>query len=515
MSEVPSDWEITRSEQRPPLPSASLMITRDGEDGVEILICRRVESMPSFPGYWAFPGGGISRVDKAAAEVFPTLHEDPVMGASFACMLRELVEELGWVISEGKITLAEEDARKLVLEDKAAWLNLATESALPVEVNGLRMISKRTTPAFAPMRFENRFLHFHAGAICDTPSPQLSGQTEFDQTRWLTTEQILEEWENHSLKLPPPLVTLLQKVSSLLAIHVSMEEVSEVLSKEQPGERSIMFANGVECLPLPTHTLPPASTTNCYILGEEGGPRIIVDAAAKTPEALKILQNKIDLIEQDGGEIIATIFTHRHSDHIGDLSAISNIYQAPIWASAATHKYIPNCDTDKVLKEGDSFTLSGPKGDVSWNVHLTPGHCEGHVCLSSTAGIVVGDMVAGIGTILIPPAEGDMNEYLHQLERLKSMKPHLLFPSHGPVLPLPEKTLNHYIKHRNARHERVAEAVKLGLTDLQEIADFAYADTPNAHPQLKVQQTQAHLIAWKKEGHEKVNLILESIGETF
>ena len=34
-----------------------------------------------------------------------------------------------------------------------------------------------------------------------------------------------------------------------------------------------------------------------------------------------------------------------------------------------------------------------------------------------------------------------MDVYIEQLERLKTLEPHLMFPSHGPVIPLPEKTL--------------------------------------------------------------------------
>ena len=69
MSEVPSGVSMPDFERKPPRPSATLMITRDGDDGVEVLLGQRCETMPSFPGYWAFPGGGVSRVDKAASEV--------------------------------------------------------------------------------------------------------------------------------------------------------------------------------------------------------------------------------------------------------------------------------------------------------------------------------------------------------------------------------------------------------------------------------------------------------------
>ena len=54
-----------------------------------------------------------------------------------------------------------------------------------------------------------------------------------------------------------------------------------------------------------------------------------------------------------------------------------------------------------------------------WTVLITPGHHPGHICLLSKAGLVAGDMVAGIGTILIPPGTGDMDLYIEQLQRLE------------------------------------------------------------------------------------------------
>ena len=109
-------------------------------------------------------------------------------------------------------------------------------------------------------------------------------------------------------------------------------------------------------------------------------------------------------------------------------------------------------------------------------------------------------MVAGIGTILIPPHTGDMNVYMEQLERLKSLKPHLLFPSHGPVIALPTRKFNHYLSHRKARHEAVFVAVKSGLQTLTEITKAAYVDTPDAHPGLAEDQTLSHLMSHQRAG---------------
>jgi ribonuclease/clavin/mitogillin len=149
-------------------------------------------------------------------------------------------------------------------------------------------------------------------------------------------------------------------------------------------------------------------------------------------------------------------------------------------------------------------------GEQAWTVLITPGHHPGHVCLLSEAGLVAGDMVAGIGTILIPPGSGDMNVYLEQLERLKALQPHLVFPSHGPVVAIPERLIQHYIDHRNARHARVFEAVEGGLTAVEAIAKQAYADSPDAHPGLAVDQTLSHLLA-----HEASGTLASRNGEWF
>ena len=66
MNEVPEGLNLPAFARKPPRPSVTLTLTRDGDDGVEVLLGRRSETMRAFPGYWAFPGGGVSRSDKEA-----------------------------------------------------------------------------------------------------------------------------------------------------------------------------------------------------------------------------------------------------------------------------------------------------------------------------------------------------------------------------------------------------------------------------------------------------------------
>jgi len=479
--------EVERAEPRPPRPSASVMLRR----GEEILVCHRVSSVPAFPDYWAFPGGGVSRVDQAALsthpEWFPNRNEDE--RAALVALFREMIEEVGITPSSNKLELVDDDLRSRILNDKSEWVLAVEKGDITPNDGGFTVISERTTPPLAPLRFRNHFFTME----CDVDPVLFEGpKAEFDAYRWATPQQLLKEWHANQIRLPPPIIMILREISSD-TLATSIERMA--VAPPQQNTR-IEFAPGVECLPLPTATLPPATHTNCYILGVPGGERIIIDPAAKSGDGLKQLSEKVERIISDGSTIKATIFTHRHDDHVGDLEALSKIYQAPIWATKETLDAISPCDGDMVLKEGDSFDLDG----VVWSIIETPGHCPGQICLLSDAGIISADNVVQVGTILVPSGEGDMTTYIKGLYRLRDFDANLLFPGHGPVVTNPTKLLTHYIVHREKRHEAVFSAWQSGLREIDELSHAAYTDTPDAHPLLKKDQTMSHLDALRKEG---------------
>jgi len=298
---------------------------------------------------------------------------------------------------------------------------------------------------------------------------------------------MIEAWKNNVSKVAPPGVTLLMEVDRCLNLmNQDMEAVAIDLENRKPGRRSILFAHGVEVVPVRTATLPPADHTNCYLVGDPDGDFIVVDPAFRHREGMETVA---EAVERHNGNLVAVFYTHGHSDHLADKGLLKEAFDVPIWSASPS--------ADRILKDGEKLQL----GNQEWTVLHTPGHHPEHLCLISQSGLVAGDMVAGIGTILIPPNEGDMSQYIEQLERLLDLDPHLIFPSHGPVIPLPERRLEHYISHRIHRHNRVLEAVDSGLTDIGEIAKYAYADTPDAHPELAVDQTLSHLISHEKVGN--------------
>lgn len=477
MSEVPDGVQMPVFERRPPRPSATLMITRDGDEGVEVLLGKRSDSMPSFPGYWAFPGGGVSRIDKEASESLG-------ISIQHCAIMREVVEELGLAPQNGQLIAVEPDFREMVAEDKANWFPLALDGDIPSDTTGMRVISMRTTPPFGPMRFENTFLHIHSN---DHDDFSLIGQTEFIDGRWMRPIDMIEAWKNNVIKVAPPVVTLLMEVNRCLNLmNQDMEAVAIDLENRKPGRRSILFAHGVEVVPVRTATLPPADHTNCYLVGDPDGDFIVVDPAFRHREGM---EKVAEAVERHNGNLVAVFYTHGHSDHLADKGLLKEAFDVPIWSASPS--------ADRVLKDGEKLQL----GNQEWTVLHTPGHHPEHLCLISQSGLVAGDMVAGIGTILIPPNEGDMIQYIDQLERLLDLDPHLIFPSHGPVIPLPERLLERYISHRANRHNRVLEAIDSGLKIIEEIAKYAYADTPDAHPGLAIDQTLSHLISHEKVGN--------------
>ena len=64
MDELPEGLSIPPLEARAYIPSASVMLSREADDGHEVLMGHRSSELPAFPDLWSFPGGGVSRVDK-------------------------------------------------------------------------------------------------------------------------------------------------------------------------------------------------------------------------------------------------------------------------------------------------------------------------------------------------------------------------------------------------------------------------------------------------------------------
>jgi 8-oxo-dGTP pyrophosphatase MutT (NUDIX family) len=80
----------------PAIPAATVVLLRDGDDGVETLMLRRDSKLAFAGGAWVFPGGRIDPEDYPGGEVSDD--DDAVLTAARNAAAREAMEEAGLTV---------------------------------------------------------------------------------------------------------------------------------------------------------------------------------------------------------------------------------------------------------------------------------------------------------------------------------------------------------------------------------------------------------------------------------
>jgi endoribonuclease LACTB2 len=253
--------------------------------------------------------------------------------------------------------------------------------------------------------------------------------------------------------------------------------------------------------PARTPTLPPATHTNSYALG--GREVVLVEPATPFPGEQRAWVEWARGLQSAGREIKAIVATHHHPDHVGGASFLAKELALPLWAHELTADRIQT-PVAKFLVEGEEIVLDGPIAE-SWKVLHTPGHAPGHVCLFEPRSrtVIVGDMVASVGTILVTPGDGDMTAYLAQLERLASLDAFVALPAHGDPIDEPSKLFRHYVTHRLAREKKILTALATfgeKGADAAAIVPIAYEDTPPHVWPIAILSTESHLEKLERDG---------------
>jgi glyoxylase-like metal-dependent hydrolase (beta-lactamase superfamily II) len=132
----------------------------------------------------------------------------------------------------------------------------------------------------------------------------------------------------------------------------------------------------------------------------------------------------------------------------------------------------------------------------------TPGHRFDHLCflLEDARTLFAGDLIAGEGTVVIMPPEGDLLDYLASLQRLQTLDLRLILPAHGPFLGDPQTVLSYYIAHRAQRERQVLAGLAAGPKTVDELVRGIYADvSADLHP-IAAYSVLAHLYKLEREG---------------
>jgi glyoxylase-like metal-dependent hydrolase (beta-lactamase superfamily II)/8-oxo-dGTP pyrophosphatase MutT (NUDIX family) len=419
-----------------PRSAAAVILVRE-KPALEVFWMRRAPHMMFQGGFYAFPGGQLDPNEDARV-----------------CASRELFEETG----------ARVDPAALV--DVGRWV----------------------TPAFAPRRFDTCFFL----ATCPEGENPHVASDEHDLGKWVEPGVAVDKWmEGQILAANPVLHALRCLAEGLTDIEARMK-----VNPWAQGEAitKVEMRPGIVLVPLRTPTLPPATHTNCYVVG--GDEVVVIDPASPYEEEQAVLDGVL------AGRTVREIWlTHLHRDHVGGANHLKQRLGVKIAAHAITAVDLEGVvDVDRRFEESERLELPGRPG---WSLRIlhTPGHACGHVCVfeEKSGSLITGDLMAGLGTVVIDPPEGHMATYLDSLRRMRELPVTALFPAHGPVMANARAKIQEYIDHRLERERKILAAWQGGARQPAEIVKEVYTDVPAAMHGLAERSVLAHLEKLREE----------------
>jgi ribonuclease/clavin/mitogillin len=309
---------------------------------------------------------------------------------------------------------------------------------------------------------------------------------------------VLADWAARRALLPPLELEVLRSLD--VGLEGAARRLQNALSVAALGAPLVELVAGLRQLPLRTPTLPPARHTNAYLIGDE---RLwIVDPAPYDADEREVLLETALDLRRRGARIDGVVLTHHHRDHFGAASWLGDALAIPVRGHARTAELLAGqCAVRGDLDEGDVLDLGLDRTGLPFRLSLrfTPGHAPGHLVLvderPELRAMVVGDMVAATGTIVIDPPEGDMARYLSELRRLAAESPDVLLAAHGLPIVGGVAKLEAYVAHRLGREARVDAALRRhrGAAAPEDLLPDAYEDTPLKLYPLAARSCLAHL----------------------
>jgi 8-oxo-dGTP pyrophosphatase MutT (NUDIX family) len=239
-----------------PLPAATLVLLRDANPGVEVLLTQRHRANKFAGGDFVFPGGKIEVDDNPDDAVAWCTGLDPARAAArlgtpdtrtaigyLVGAIRETFEEVGILLAyEANGAYAHIDAPRFVeyraacqTGNQAFWTMIRTEK-LTLATDRFAFFAHWITPEESPYRYDT---HFFAAPLPGGQTP-VADDHEVVDMRWLSPRGAIEAFKRGEISLRNPTVQNLKLVDGGSANEV----LARVGEREVPVIRPRVIIEG-------------------------------------------------------------------------------------------------------------------------------------------------------------------------------------------------------------------------------------------------------------------------------
>jgi 8-oxo-dGTP pyrophosphatase MutT (NUDIX family) len=224
--------------------AATVLLLREFEDELEVLMMRRGAALAFMAGMWVFPGGRVDASDASEAiraRISPdalgawhgrlhTPHGEPLAEdaalALHVAACRETFEESGVLLARdragaacsGKRMARLQEHREIVASNARAFVGLLEAEDLYLDLAPLVYWSHWITPSLEPKRFDTRFF-----AIAVPPDQAASAdRSELTEHAWVRPARVHEAIERREIRVVPPTLLTLEDLAESHARHGSL-----------------------------------------------------------------------------------------------------------------------------------------------------------------------------------------------------------------------------------------------------------------------------------------------------
>lgn len=217
----------------PPRESATVIVLRDGAEGLELFMVRRHARSDDFAGAFVFPGGLLDEADCAEAVLSACTGVTAEaagarLGLAPARALGHMVAAIRETFEEAGVLLAGappadrghwSERRRQLLDGERGWAEIVQEDGLKLDCGRLGYFSHWITPEAVSRRFTTRFF------VAELPEGQapLPDAREVDHGLWVTPKAALGAFERGEMNMIFPTLKTLEELAGF-------ERAAEVLA---------------------------------------------------------------------------------------------------------------------------------------------------------------------------------------------------------------------------------------------------------------------------------------------